>query len=114
MKKLNNAQGSITAMRQQLQRQSVETAQQLSRSVARAASVDYLPCLEYGEEVERQRQMAEELLFLQHCRAALERAIPRGCSRMVWHWREGSSTEVRFRRENHYMRIQVRQKRAAA
>jgi len=109
MKKLQNAQGSIIALRAQLQQRSAETAEQLRRSVSRATSVDHFPCLEYGQEVELQHRLAEELLFLQHCRSALERAVDKGGSRLVWRWQEGGSTEVRFRRENHYLTMAVRQ-----
>ena len=113
MKKLNNAQGSVTAIRLQLQQQSMDTAQRLSRSVGRAASVDHLPCAEYGEEVQRQHDLAEELLFLQHCRSALERAVDKGSSRLVWRWQDGAASEVRFRRQNHHITMAVRQKEAA-
>jgi len=113
MKKLQNAQGSIIALRAQLQQRSAETAEQLRRSVSRATSVDHFPCLEYGQEVELQHRLAEELLFLQHCRSALERSIPAGTSRLVWRWRSGERTEVRFRRENQFLRMQVRHKDAA-
>lgn len=113
MKKLNNTQGSISAMRAQLQQQSTETAEQLRRSVSRATSVDHLPCLEYCQEVAGQHRLAEELLFLQHCRSALERAIPAGASRLVWRWQSGQRTEVRFRRENYCIHMQVRHKSAA-
>ena len=109
MKKLNNAQGSIPAIRELLLQQSSHVVHQLSRSVNRATSVDFLPCTEYREEVLRQSSLAEELLFLQHCRSALERAVDKGSSRLVWRWQEGGSTEVRFRRENHSLTMAVRQ-----
>lgn len=113
MKKLNNTQGPITRLRTELQHQSAETAERLRRSVCRATSVDLLPCLEYGHEVETQHMLAEDLLFLQHCRSALERAVGAGGSRLVWRWQSGARTEVRFRRENQHMHMQVRHKDAA-
>lgn len=113
MKKLNNAQSSIFAMREQLRRSSAEIAQQLHRSVNRATSVDHLPCTEYSAEVLRQHALAEELLFVQHCRSALERAVDKGGSRLVWRWQDGCRTEVRFRRQNSCLTMQVRQKNAA-
>lgn len=113
MKKLNNSQGPITRLRAELQCQSTETAERLRRSVSRCTSVDLFPCLEYGREVETQHMLAEDLLFLQHCRSALERAVGSGASRLVWRWQSGERTEVRFRRENQYMRMQVRHKEAA-
>ncbi len=113
MKKLNNMQGSITAVRAQLQQQSMDTAERLRRSVSRAASVDNFPCTEYGEEVALQHRLAEELLFLQHCRSALERSIEKGASRLVWCWQSGERCEVRFRRQNHHISMQVRQAKAA-
>ena len=112
MKKLNNTQGPILTVRQQLQRSSTEIAQQLHRSVSRATSVDYLPCTEYDAEVARQHRLAEELLFLQHCRSALERAVDKNSSRLVWRWQDGSTSEVRFRRQNHHITMVVRQKSA--
>ena len=113
MKKLNDAQGSISFLRQLLQQQSVDTAHRLSRSVGRTTSVDLFPCTEYGAEVRQQHQLSEELLFLQHCRATLERAVDKGGARLVWHWQNGSNTEVRFRREHHHVRMTVRQQTAA-
>ena len=109
MKKLNNTHGSIFAVRQQLQQQSIELAAHLQRSVGRATSVDHFPCDEYGAEVKRQHLLAEELLFVQHCRSALERAVDKGNSRLLWHWQDGSRSEVRFRRENHHLTMTVRQ-----
>ena len=79
MKHLNNAQGSISTVRQLLQQQSADTALKLSRSVSRATSVDLFPCTEYGAEVKQQHRLSEELLFLQHCRAALERGLVLMC-----------------------------------
>ena len=113
MKHLNNAQGSISTVRQQLLQLSTDTAQQLARSVGRATSVDLLPCTEYGAEVARQHRLSEDLLFLQHCRAALERAVDKGGARLVWRWQGGGRTEVRFRRENHHIRMVVRQQTPA-
>ena len=113
MKQLNNAQGSIAALRRLLQQQSTDTAHQLARSVGRATSVDLFPCTEYGAEVAQQHRLSEELLFVQHCRAALERAVDKGGARLVWRWQDGGRTEVRFRRENHHIRMTVRQQRTA-
>ena len=109
MKKLTNTNASILTLRQELQQRSTETALRLSRSVGRAASVDLLPCTEYAQEVAAQHLLAEELLFLQHCRAALERAVDKGGSRLVWRWQRGGSTQVRFRRQNNRLTMQVRQ-----
>ena len=113
MKKLNNAHGSILTVRALLQQQSTDTAEQLRRSVARAASVDFLPCREYGAEVARQQALAEDLLFLQHCRSALERAVDKGSSRLVWRWQDGGSSDVRFRRENHHLSMTAKHRAAA-
>ena len=109
MKKLNNTHGSVLAIRQELQQQSTELATQLQRSVQRATSVDHLPCDEYGAEVARQHALAEELLFVQHCRNALERSVAKGSSRLVWRWQGGGRSEVRFRRENNHIAMLVRQ-----
>ena len=112
MKQLNNTNGSVFAVRQQLQQQSMELAARLQRSVSRAASVDHLPCEEYGAEVAQQHTLAEELLFIQHSRSALERAVAHGSSRLLWRWQDGSSSEVHFRRENSHISMRVRQKSA--
>ena len=108
MKQLHNAQGPISTLRQLLRLQSAETAEKLRRSVSRAASADDLPCTEYGEEVAYQHRLTEELLYLQHCRGALERAIDSGGSRLVWTWQDGNTSEVRVRRQKNHIRMDVR------
>lgn len=113
MKQLNNTHGSILHVREVLLLQSAETAQLQQRSVGRPASVDLLPCREYMEDVVHQHRLTEDLLFLQHCRSALERAVDKGGSRLVWRWQSGERTEVRFRRQNHHMTMLVRQRQAA-
>ena len=66
--------------------------------------------IEYGAEVAQQHTLAEELLFIQHSRSALERAVAHGSSRLLWRWQDGSRSEVHFRRENNHISMRVRQK----
>ena len=106
--KKTTQQLSIPALRERLRRQATDLATQLSRSVGRAASADLLPCLEYRTEVCRERELAEELLYVQSCRASLEKAIGGGMARLVWHWRSGAVTTVVFRRQNNQMRMTTR------
>ena len=51
----------ISALRETLRQQASEKATRISRSVARLTSCDMLPCLEYGEEVQSEFAMAQEL-----------------------------------------------------
>jgi hypothetical protein len=83
----NNAKSyPIPALREELRLQSSALAQRLSRSVGRLTSCENAPCLEYGEEVRFEEDLIRRILYLQHCREALERCIP------------GSRVTVRFRR----------------
>ena len=88
----------IVALREELRLQAGALSQRLNRSVGRLTSCDLLPCLEYGEEIEYQRQLAEELFFLQHCRDALEQCIRAGKVVQRYRWRNGSVSVVRLRK----------------
>jgi len=88
----------ISSLREDLRQQAVALSGKLSRSVARLTSCDSLPCLEYGEEITYQRQLAERLFFLQNCRNALERCIP-GTKVVLRHrWADGTISRVTFRK----------------
>lgn len=85
--KQNNANAyPIPALREELRRKASDAAQRLSRSVARLTSCENAPCLEYGDEVRFQQELIRRLMYLQHCREALERCIA------------GARVTVRFRR----------------
>ena len=84
--KNNSKSYPIPALREELRLRSSALAQRLSRSVGRVTSCENAPCLEYGEEVRFEEELIRRLLYLQHCREALERCIP------------GSRVTVRFRR----------------
>ena len=64
--------------------------------------------LKPGDRLPPERELAEELLYVQSCRASLEKAIGGGMARLVWHWRSGAVTTVVFRRQNNQMRMTTR------
>ena len=97
MKKVNNQEYPIMTLREELRGLANAKANRLSRSVARLTSCDRLPCPEYGEEVRLEETLAEELFYLQQCRAALERCIHTGCAVLRYHRCDGSVTVTNFR-----------------
>lgn len=99
MKNKNNAQEYLIHVLRELLRQCAASyALTLSRSVSRLTSCDVQPCLEYREEVEGEYGVIDQLLYIQQCRAALERCIASGRSRLRYRWRDGQVTETSFRR----------------
>ena len=88
----------IPELREQLRQQACDTATRLSRSVARLTSCEMLPCLEYGEEVAYQQELAQRLFYLQHCRNALERCIGGKSATLRYRWPDGTVTRTLFRR----------------
>ena len=64
----------VMVLRENLRQQANEKTARISRSVARLTSCELLPCPEYDEEVHFQFSLAEELMYLQNCRSALENA----------------------------------------
>ena len=97
MKKVNNQEYPIMTLREELRGLANEKAHRLSRSVARLTSCDRLPCPEYGEEVRFEEALAEELFYLQQCRAALERCIHTGSATLRYHRPDGTTTVTGFR-----------------
>lgn len=85
-------------LREQLRQEAAAQAQRLSRSVGRLASCDSLPCPEYGGEVQQECVLIDRLLYLQHCRSALERCLEHGSSRLRYRWRDGVLTVTAFQR----------------
>ena len=98
MKSNNMKSYPIPALREDLRLRSSAVALRLSRSVGRLTSCELLPCLDYSEEIEYQKQLIEQLLYLQHCRDALEKCIHAGAALHRYRWRSGSVTVTRFRR----------------
>ncbi len=88
----------IQVIREQLRHSSTEQAALLSRSVGRMTSYDAEPCTEYRAEVDSEYAVIDRLLYLQHCRSALERCIGSGSARLRYRWRDGRVTETRFRK----------------
>lgn len=89
----------IPALREDLRLQACAVAGRLSRSVARLTSCEALPCLEYGDEVLCQQELVRRLLYLQHCRDALEKCIGGSKVTVRFRRRDGSSGRTCFRRE---------------
>ena len=86
----------IHVLRERLRLAAVDRCSAMSRSVARLASADALPCLEYGDEVARESALACEAMYLQYCRSALERCIASGSAGFRFRWPDGFSTATRF------------------
>ena len=51
--------------------------------------------------------MIDELLYIQHCRSALERCLDQGSARLRYRWEDGRVTVTSFRRLRQG-RVQVR------
>lgn len=85
-------------LREQLRQEASSRAERLSRSVGRLTSFDALPCPEYGAEVDQERTMIDELLYIQHCRSALERCLDQGSARLRYRWADGRVTVTSFQR----------------
>ena len=88
----------VRVLREELRQRSVREAAALSRSVGRLTSYDAQPCPEYRDEVAGQYAAAERLLYIQHCRSALEQCIASGASRLRYRWHDGKVTYTRFRK----------------
>lgn len=98
--KLNNAQYyPVPALREELRQQANHVTARLSRSIARLTSCENQPCLEYGEEVQFQQELAQRLFYLQHCRNALERSLTmaKGAT-LRYRWPDGTVTRTAFRK----------------
>ena len=96
--KQNTNEYPIHIIRENLRQSAARQAALLSRSVDRLTSYDALPCTEYRQEVANQHAVAERLLYLQHCRSALEQCIASGASRLRYRWQDGHVTDTRFRK----------------
>lgn len=97
--KLNNAQYyPVSVLREELRLQANQVTTRLSRSVARLTSCENQPCLEYGEEVAFQQELAQRLFYLQHCRNALERSLASKVATLRYRWPDGTISRTRFRK----------------
>lgn len=83
-------------LREQLRQRAADLSAKLNRSVSRVSSWD-LPCMEYGDEVQTEHRLAEELFYLQHCRTAVERCLGKGGALLRYKRADGSVTVTRFR-----------------
>lgn len=97
-RKTNTTAYPIPVLRETLRSEAGSLSERLNRSVNRLTSADALPCTEYGEEVLHQRSLCERLMYLQHCRNALERCIAGKTAHLRWHWQDGTVSETRFRK----------------
>ena len=88
----------LHVLREQLRQRAAGCALTLSRSVCRLTSCDVQPCMEYREEVAAEYEVIDQLLYVQQCRAALERCIGHGRSCLRYRWRSGEVTNSSFRR----------------
>ena len=88
----------ISVLREDLRRNATDLATRLSRSVARLTSCDLLPCMEYGEEVQMEHSLAENLFYTQHCRNALERCLGVGGATLRYRWADGRCSVTQFRK----------------
>lgn len=99
MKKNNSSSYPIPALREQLRLRSVDAAEKLHRSVGRLTSCENAPCLEYGDEVRAEETLIRQLLYLQHCRDALERSMTGARVTVRFRRPDGSTARTIFRKE---------------
>ena len=99
---------SIPAAREQLRRRSVACASALSRSVARMTSCDALPCVEYSSEVQAERSLIDELLYVQCCRATLEQCVAGGSASLRYTRQDGTAIMTQFQRSVQGGRVRIR------
>ena len=99
MKNKNLKSCAIPMLREELRLRASALAVKLSRSVGRLTSCENAPCLEYGNEVRHEEELIRRMMYLQHCRQALERCI--AGSRVTVRYRrpDGSQGRTTFRRE---------------
>lgn len=98
MKNNTTQQYPIPQLREELRQRANSLAMRLSRSVARLTSCDSLPCLEYGDEIQTEYALVQELFYLQQCRNALERCIAGRGAVLRYRWPNGAVTVTRMRR----------------
>ena len=99
MKNNNMNAYPIPVLREDLRLKASAVAAQLGRSVARLTSCENAPCLVYGEEVRTEEDLIRRLLYLQHCREALERCIAGARVTVSYRKPDGSRGRTTFRKE---------------
>ena len=87
----------VPALRENLRERANLLASRLSRSVARLTSCD-MPCPEYGDEVQFQQELTQELFYVQHCRTALERCAAAGGATLRYRRLDGTQVVTRFKK----------------
>ena len=85
----------IPSLREHLRLRANGLTAQLSRSVARLTTCD-LPCPEYGEEVQHQQTLSQELFYVQHCRTTLERCAAGSAATLRYRFADGTVVTTRF------------------
>ena len=88
----------VSVLREQLRLQAVDMATRLNRSVGRLTSCDALPCTEYGEEVQKEQSLAQELFYIQHCRNALEQCIAGTSATLRYRRKDGTVAKITYRK----------------
>ncbi len=97
-KKIQAQHYPVPALREELRLHANQITARLSRSVARLTSCENQPCLEYGEEVAFQQELAQQLFYLQHCRNALERSLAGKGATLRYRWPDGTVSRTTFRK----------------
>jgi len=88
---------AVDALREKLRQDALALSVYLTRSVGRLTSCDEQPCLDYGEEVERQQDAVQKLLYLQHCRTALEKCIQSDGFVLSFRFADGDTSRTVFK-----------------
>ena len=99
MKNNNMNAYPIPVLREDLRLKASAVAARRGRAVARRTSCENAPCLEYGEEVRTEEDLIRRLLYLQHCREALERCIAGARVTVSYRKPDGSRGRTTFRKE---------------
>ena len=98
MKNNNMKSCPIPALREELRLSAWALAVKLSRSVGRLSSCENAPCLEYGDEVRHEEDLIRRMMYLQHCREALERCIAGHRVTVRYRRPDGSQGRTTFRK----------------
>ena len=89
----------IPVLREDLRLKASGLSSRLNRSVGRLTSCENAPCLEYGEEVRYEEDLIRRMMYLQHCREALERCIAGHRVTVRFRRPDGTSGRTTFRKE---------------
>ena len=100
-------QAAIPVLREKLRERAAELSGKIHHSVTRVATVEMAAFTEYEEEVEKERELIEQLLYIQCCRACLERSIAYRGGKLRWRWINGETTVITFKRDHNQMRMRI-------